>query len=367
MTMSSRCCTLASIALLTASGALYAQNATVVYLDTGGAVREAADVVIVQDSLRGVRGRRQAAQLTWAPDRVQSIKWRQGPAAYKRGINAFEDGEFATAARSLAESLEGNIDQYKWLPVYANAYLGRAHARLGEAEAALAALEKALAADPESRFVPDIYELQAELFMNAGNTAKARAALEKMREATRGLDASYGIRADIGLARVEIRGGDARKAINSLQGLLPKVSSEPRLMNLVRMEVGNAYVKLGEFAQAESNFRGILDSKASSDPEVLSGASNGLGDAQFEQDLFSEAVESYSRTFAWFHDRPDLRAQVGWALYRCGLALESKAGLQTDAAERDLSLRYSRRLLSRAAREYRDTRGGGEAARKLGR
>jgi predicted negative regulator of RcsB-dependent stress response len=358
---------LSSVPVLLLSGVLLAQSATVVHLDRSGNIKEDADVVVSQDSVKGVTGRRGSAQLNWAPGRVVSIKWRQAPSAYKKGVNAYEDGDYLAAARLLQEALAGPAESYKWLPVYANYYLGKSFARgAGTPDEALAALGKALAADAQSRFVPDIYELQAELFLSSGEGAKAKAALQKMKDVTASLDSSYALRADMGLARVEVRTGDARAGLTSLMGLLSKANGDPQITNLIRMEMGNAQVKLREFAQAEASFRNILDSKMVSDPDVLAGVCNGLGDCLFEQDRFREAADTYSRTYAWFFDRADQRAQVGWALYRGALALESQAGKETDANQRELDAKYSKRLLRRAAREFRDTRGGTEAARKLG-
>jgi predicted negative regulator of RcsB-dependent stress response len=361
--------TLRVLPVLLLSGALFAQSATVVVLDHAGNTKEEADVVVTQDSLKGVTGRRASAQLNWSPGKVVAIKWRQAPASYKKGMNAFDDGDYAAAARNLNETLEAGTDAHKWMPVYVNYFLGRALARgAGNSpEAALAALGKALTADPNSRFVPDIYELQAELYATSGDSAKAKAALQKMKEVTVGLDPSYGMRADLGLARAEVRSGDARAGLNALTSLLTKASSDPHLSNLIRMETGNAQVKLKEFSHAEASFRGILDSKMVSNPDVLAGASNGLGDCLFAQDRFREAADSYSKTFAWFYERNAQKDQVGWALYRCALAFEAYSGKETDTEKKEQAAKYSKRLLNKAVKEFRDTHGGHEAAVKLGR
>ena len=357
---------LALVLALLLSGSLLAQKATVRYLDRAGDEKEDKDVIVQQDSLSGVTGRRGAARMSWPMDKVLEIRWNSAPNSYKKGMNALMDGDFMGAERNLEEALGGSIDRYKWMPVYGNFYLAKAQAGLGRAQEALDSVAKALSAGPKSRLVPDMLELKADMHLTQGDTKNALTALKEMKKLSAGLDASYGVRADLGLARVEIRGGNPTKGLETLSALLSKVTGDEKTSNLVRMEMGNAYVQLGQFGRAEANFRGILDSKRTQDPDVLAGACNGLGDSLFEQKKYSEAAEQYSKTFAWFIDRSNLYRNVGWAMYRAGLAWELASGEEQNPEIRDRYIKYSKRLFRRVAKEFRETRGGTEAAKKLG-
>ena len=109
----------------------------------------------------------------------------------------------------------------------------------------------------------------------------------------------------------------------------------------------------------------ILKSKRVKSPAVIAGAANGLGDAQFEQQKFKDAMWTYSRTYSLFIDRDDLVRQVGWALYRGGESFHLHAG-KVAGDDRKKFQRYGTRVLRRAATDFRTTPGGKAARKKLG-
>ncbi len=353
--------------LLGMSQLVVAQGEATVISDRRGRVDETKGVRITQDSYERVEGKLGGAGRTWKPHEVIEIRWTRAPSDYKKGMNLYRDGEFRQAAQMIKAAIESK-GRYPWLPVYGNFYLGRSAARAGFASEAIAAFENVIKADPKHRFVPDAYVELARLHSRPGagaNGAKAaKAALEKVASMAGKLDQSYRTKVDLGLARLEVNGGDAAKGLKALEGLERKTRDEA-LLNLIAMEKGQALVRMKQYDKAERAFDRILKSKKIQDPEVIAGAANGLGDCQFEQKKFDQAMWSYSRTYALFMDRDTLARQVGWALYRGGEAFMMQAG-KASGDERKKLQRYGKRVLNRAAREFRNTRGGKMARQKLG-
>lgn len=355
-------------ALVLSALPMIAQSATVVEVRANGDLKENADVRITADAYTGVTGKRGASRLRWDAHKVAEINWKVAPDAYKQGINAYRDGSYVKAAQSLLTALE-KPGSYTWLPVYANYYIGRSLSRTGHLAQAIEHLDKVLAADKTHRFVPEVYVLLADIHLRPGapgGTKAARAALMKLKSvaASMGRGNGYDIKAELGLARLEVVAGDAKKGLDMLLALERKTRDES-LLNLIAMVKGQAYVKQSDFSKAEAAFNRILKSKKVKNPEVIAGAANGLGDAQYKQQKYKDAMWTYSRTYALFIDREDLAREVGHALYYGGESFHLHAG-KVSGDERKKYQRYGTRVLQKAARDFRNTAGGRLARKKLG-
>jgi tetratricopeptide (TPR) repeat protein len=347
---------------------LAAQQATVVIDRGNGDIREETDIRVSKDSYSGVEGKKGAAQLSWRAKQVIAIRWNVAPDAYKKAMNLFEDGAYEKAAEMFEEALAGP-GKYEWVPAYGNYHLGRSLARIGDAEGALKAFQNLEKAAPDHRFVPEAWSEMADIHLSRSEGANPKAAqevLNKLKSVAGKLDESYAVQADLGLARVQTLTGNPQGAIQALDQLASRAQRDPRLQTLVAMERGRAHVALKQYDQAERYFKNILESKTIRDAEVIAGAANGLGDSQFEQQKYGDAMWSYSRTYALFHERDSLRQQVGWALYRGGEAFNLQAGLSQDPEERSRLQSYATRVRRRAATQFKETAGGQEARRALG-
>lgn len=356
------------VALALSAFPALAQIATVVEERPGGDLRDNTDIRIIKDAYTGVEGKRGASQLRWKANKVVEINWKVAPEAYKVGLNHYRDGSFVKAAQELLGALE-KPGSYKWLPVYANYYIGRSLSRTGHLGQAIEHLNKVIEADKNHRFVPETYVLLADIHLRPGapgGAKAARAALMKLKPiaSALGRDSSYGIKVDLGLARLEVEAGDASKGLTMLTTLERKTREEG-LLNLIAMVKGKAYVKMKDFSKAETAFNRILKSKKVKNAEVIAGAANGLGDAQYEQQKYKDAMWTYSRTYSLFLDREDLVREVGWALYRGGEAFQLHAG-KVSGDDRKKFQRYGSRVLRKAATDFRTTRGGKLARQKLG-
>ncbi|MAG57155.1 MAG: hypothetical protein CMJ83_12750 [Planctomycetes bacterium] len=359
------------LVLVALSATLSAQQATVI-VGKNGTEKEERNIRITKDSYTGVTGKRSSASFSWKPAQVKRIEWRVAPENYKKGMSAYRDGAYEKAAQLFTEVLK-KPDNYPWLPVYGNFHLARSLARIGYAQNALDAYAAVLKADSKHRFVPDVYAERADILLSpAGgrNLGLARAEFKKLDGIARTIDGrlsddSYLIKSELGVARILIETKKAPEAISILDGLAKRARGRKGLLNLISMVKGRALVSLGQFNNAEKSFKAILDDKSITSPEVIAGAANGLGDCEFEQDKFEKAMWTYSRTYALFHDRDDLKRQVAWALYRGGMAFRRQAGkLQGD--DRKKLYRYGTKTLRRAAKEFKGTNGGRKAAETLG-
>lgn len=351
-------------AFVAATAVSFAQEATVITVRSGE-LREQPGIRITKDQYDGIEGRKGAGRMSWRWHQVVEIKWKVAPEAYKKGMNLYRDGEYTQAAQELQAALQ-KPGQYKWLPAYANYYLARSAARAGFPKEAIAAFETLVRENPNHRFVPNAHLELAEIHLRPGSTGPkaAKASLQRAAAIAKGLDESYRIQVDLGLARLEVKTGDPIKGLNMLEALERRTRDES-LLNLIAMEKGQAYVKLKQYPKAEKSFKRILDSKKIKDAEVIAGAANGLGDCQFEQQKYDLAMWSYSRTYALFIDRASLANEVGWALYRGGEAFHLHAG-KVSGDERKKLQRYGNRVLRRAATDFRGTLGGRKARQKLG-
>jgi len=354
-------------ALILSAAPSMAQSATVVEERASGELKETTGVRITKDSYTGVEGRKGPGRLSWKAYRIAEINWKVAPEAYKVGMNFYRDGSYQNAATNLLAALE-KPGSYTWLPAYANFYIAQSLSRVGYLKQAVEHLDKLIAADAQHRFVPEAYVLLADIHLRAGGAGPkaARAALMKLKPiaTAMGSDSGYSVQVELGLARLEVQAGDAKKGLGMLTTLERKTRDEG-LLNLIAMAKGQALVKLKDFSKAEKAFGKILKSKRVKNPAVIAGAANGLGDAQFEQQKFKDAMWTYSRTYSLFIDRDDLVRQVGWALYRGGESFHLHAG-KVAGDDRKKFQRYGTRVLRRAATDFRTTPGGKAARKKLG-
>lgn len=358
------------LTLVIAPAPLFAQRATIRHISGGRAEeRSEAEMIITaetwKEGLTARKAGRAGSRMNLKASEVVRVDWDQAPKAYQKAMNTFDDGDYAKAA-GLFEEAAAAGGSYDWLKIYCAYYRGASLARIGAAAEAIEAFKKVIDIDRNHRFVPDCYDKIADLAMRPGGpgASVARDALTKLQGL--GIGGDYDLRVTLGLARIELREGDPRKAQDQLRGLLTQASSAPAVQQLVRLELGNVEVRLGNHAAAASAFKDILDAKAGISDLVRAGATNGLGDALFAQQKWQEAFDAYSKTFVWFISQDALRAQVGHALYQGGVALQNLSGTQ-QGEEKAATGKNAGRLLNRAAKDFGDTRGGQAARKALGR
>jgi TolA-binding protein len=174
----------------------------------------------------------------------------------------------------------------------------------------------------------------------------------------------YELLAQLGLARIEVRAGDPAQAREMLNRIVTSGDRYPKIANLARLELGQVLVKEKNYSEAETYFENILKG-TKDDPDVIAGASNGLGDCQYAQGKYDEAMYTYSRTYALFLDRADQALRVAHALYYGGRSFRLQAGKESDPAEKARLQKYGTLVMRRAARDFGGTEAGQMAQKEL--
>jgi len=290
---------------------------------------------------------------------------------------AHTNGSAATPESPADAGLAWRVgaSRYDWLPAYGNWYLGESLRRLGALDQAEEALGKVVTAVPDGRFVPEAHVALAETALARGSSgaAAARRHYEKLQELGKSgdLPERYEHLAALGLATIDARFGSASRGIDRLKVVLQETDGrDARVANLARLEIGRTYVRQKRFDEAQAYFERIQDQidKADPNPVLIAGAANGLADSQFQQGEFDDAALTYSKVYALFYDRPDLRDDVAHALFQGGLAFDRLAGDRERSEEqRSVFRRRARILWNRAFSEFKGTRGAALAKRELGR
>ena len=349
---------------------LPAQNATIVVL-RGGRTEEVTDHRVTQDSYKGVVAKKGVATRSWKIDEILEIRYEGPPELYKKGIAAYKAGDYEAAASDLKQLLDdGPSDD--WVIIYGHYYYGQALRRLGYVNDALAAFEALLVKDPESRFVPDVRLAIADLAMlrGAGGAGEARKQLQLLETLAKNgeLPKRYAFLAQLGAASLEARFGDADKGLKQLETLLAEATGEKVVANMIRLEIGQVFIRKREFQRASQYYEQILANVDMSNPnlEILAGASNGLGDCEFEQGQYQKALKTYSRVYSLFLDRADLREKVAHALFYGGKSYELQSGRE-EGDQKKVYEKRGRYLMKKAAREFQGTAGGEAAKREIGR
>ena len=344
-----------------------AQSAKIIQARSSGDNKIYEDVRITQDDLRGVKGRESRVGLSFKPEEIVSLEYHQQPEEYRKGRAAYGDGDYKNAAENLLAALE-QAERYKWIPVYANWYLAESLRQLGAREQALEAYEAMLKANPIARQAPDAYVHMAEIYMSLGakGVTPARTALKRLEDMVKRekLGERYSLLAELGLARIEVRAGDPSRAREMLNRIVTAGDRYPKIANLARLELGQLLVKEKKYSEAETFFENILKT-TKDDPDVIAGAGNGLGDCQYAQGHYAEAMYTYSRTYALFLDRVDQASRVAHALYYGGRSFRLQAGKETDPAEKSRLEKYGTHVMRRAARDFGGTTAGQMAQKEL--
>lgn len=365
----------ACLSLLLLPALAAAQTASVTVRRPGSGERETfQNVRITSDGLTGVEARKGPQRFTWDPDEILEVSYRGAPEAYSKGLKAFQDGNFETAAAQMQAVLDDGRGE-SWVPAYANWYLARSLQRLGDLEGADSAYQNLIQVAPRSRFVPSAYQALARNAMARGETGAgaARRHYQSLRDLAEEADLPDRFKqmAQLGLATVTARFGSTSKGVQELRSVLQEAEGRyPDLANRARLEIGRTYIRQGNFKEAETFFKRIQDQLSQDDPDpmLVAGASNGLGDSQRQQGRFMEAARSYSKVYALFLDRSDLRGQVAHALYWGGYCFDQAAASKdiTSADKRSKLRRRAKILWWRAAREFQGTRGSQLARERLG-
>lgn len=350
-----------ALLLLLDAYALAQGQANIRYL-AGGRERYEEKVNVTEETYSKVTARRGPTRISVKPEDLISIEYTRGPGDFAKGRTAFNDGDYLKAVDFLTKARESRSRE-KWLPVYLHWYLGRAQALAGDIDSGIATLSEIPKLSRNHRLVPEVFSTLAEYHTNRGSAKDARAALNRLKGLR--LGGAWDVEVTIGEARVDLKSGDANKALQSLRAVETSSSTMPAVSQKVRLLTGQAHFALKDYVRAEAAFVGILESKASITPEARAGACNGLGDCQMALRKFEDAFKSYSRTFVWFKEYDTLRSEVAHALFNGGKALQQWSE-SLEGENKKTAYNRGKKLFRIAAQEFGGTAGAAAARKALG-
>lgn len=352
-----------SLLLAGFSGFLAAQAADVTLRD--GRTVEA--VRILRDDPSGVEAREGVATHVWPAEEIGHVSYRVAPEAWKKAWSHWSAGAFAEAAPLFAEAAT-RVAQYPWIPAYAGFHRAESLRRSGASYAdTRAAFEAVAALDPPPRFAPEALLALVRLHRargadGAAEARKALARLDRLAESVK-LPGRILLHARVIGAALDAP-ADPRKAAAVLAELAPRGRDAPDVAAALGLELGRVHELLGQAADAERRYREALAGPA----ETSAPAANALGDLLVHAGRPGEALLIYSRTYVLHENRAELREDVGHALHAGAGAFAAEAARIRAADPRKAARHEERagRLLRKAAKEFADTAGGGQARRELG-
>jgi tetratricopeptide (TPR) repeat protein len=248
------------------------------------------------------------------------------PGGWKEAMNALASGDYASAARGFQSfGAEARINQVVRQKAYLNAARSvAATGKAADAESAYAALLKAF---PNTFYVTHVDNELSEMFMDAGEEAKARAAAEALLKRP-GVSEADTLKAKFLLTTIDFRKAVKDKDQAGIQKVLDQFKSmaqatagkkeQAGVSALARIGMGNCMLELGNAKEAKGLFEEI--SATAKEIPVCAAAFNGLGECWFRQNDkqgWEEARRCFLRTIVLYTDGtpPD---QVAKALYFAG-------------------------------------------------
>jgi tetratricopeptide (TPR) repeat protein len=249
------------------------------------------------------------------------------PGSWKEAMNAMASGAYGDAAEAF-RAIGAEARVHPVIRQKALLFVGRAFAawgKPGEAEAAYEALFKAF---PKTFYTIAVWKDRSQMWMDANDEAKARAAADTLLKLPGVSDAD---KLESGFLLVTI---DFRKATTAgdkagIQSCLDKFkalaqqtkgSKEQAGVNaLAKIGVGNCLLELGNAGEAKAIFEEITQAKGN-EKAVDAAAFNGLGECFFRMNTkegFVEARRCFLRTSLLYTEGTSAD-QIARALYFAG-------------------------------------------------
>jgi len=181
----------------------------------------------------------------------------------------------------------------------------------------------------------------AEIYLGQNQFELARSECRRVIDAKP--DAAVASQANLILATALVRLNKSQEAKGSLSTITSTYRTSPTYHDALFL-LASIHRDLGEFSDAESAWRGIVNDSLRASPHIRQSALSELGNTAFAAARYDDAVRHYERATV-------LRgARTGDAFYRAGLAAErarqyAKASANYLKAERDTTARIDRRAL----------------------
>lgn len=267
---------------------------------------------------------------------------------YADALELMKDGEFRRAMDRFEAALRDkeltSEARYAWATQHGLWNVLQCAASLGDLDAIVATADRLFAAVPDSFFYPHALLKKAEALQDKNDAKGAEAAFKQLQSdvAAKGLHEEWARKAELGLVLLDRSLAPADKQ-RKLEGIAEKNKSSPEFADVAsraRVEVGNAMVEAGQYKDAQSRFRTIIDG-GTTDGTILAGAYSGLADCAFNlgvqaqsdpkaaNPLFEDAALNFLRVAATY---PEAYRLAPRAMCFAGLAMNNM-GKRPDALQ----------------------------------
>jgi tetratricopeptide (TPR) repeat protein len=216
--------------------------------------------------------------------------------------------------------------------------------RAGERKKALETYDKLATDLPQSRYAALAILEKGRGLAFSSDAKGARAAFLKLKE----MGERWSLMADLQVQILD-EAANPTAALETYKKISTQAGKYPDVANLAKLQIGRGMFAAKQYAEAEANFRSILDNRAASTRDIQAGAWNGLGASLAAKDKATaddlrKSLFAHLRVITQFDDIIDEQPE---ALYRAGKTFLKVPS--TDAAAR------SKQLLGRCQKEFAGT------------
>jgi len=274
-----------------------------IYLTDG---KTLSDVDVTEETMAEVTYKSDRKTATVASDRVLSITYSEKPQLVDQGDAAMAGDLFVDAEAYLFNFLDGVKERvpskHKWSRAYAYYRLVIVYGVMGEVGDLASTADEMVTLEPDSRYLPIVLAMKAQVLADSGDKAKAISALgdlEKLAKA-RGLGDRWKLEVELGkILYGPLTGGAQRKKLEDISGRAG--AAQPIVRNKAEASIGASFLAEGKLKEAEGILTAVVaDPKA--DDRTLAAAYAGVGQCLFRRGeaasdpaLLSAALKAYMR------------------------------------------------------------------------
>lgn len=211
----------------------------------------------------------------------------------------------------------------------------------GDLKKASESFKKLLADYPDSRFIRDIYPAMVECAMFSNDLAGALGVIKEALAKAKDLGMSDEFTGDMRLKEARIY--EVQKQDGPAQGVYNGLTSHKttRIAFAAQVGLGRCLFRAKDIEKAKSTFQRVVDACDNTQPMILSGAYNGLGDYYYQTSkdnaaLVKEALLCYLRSVTLYQPGAnDLTDNQEYALCYAANCFRRLSDLETDEAKKD--------------------------------
>ncbi|MBI2920459.1 MAG: tetratricopeptide repeat protein [Planctomycetes bacterium] len=223
----------------------------------------------------------------------------------------------------------------------------------GDLKKAVESFKKLLTEYPDSKFIRDIYPAMVECAMFSNDLNGSLAVIKESLSKAKDLGMSDEFMGDMRLKEARIY--ELQKQDGPAQGVYNGLTSHKtqRIAFAAQVGLGRCLFRAKDIEKAKSTFQRVVDACDNTQPMILSGAYNGLGDYYYQTSkddpkVVKEALLCYLRSVTlYLPGANDLTDNQEYALCYAANCFRRLSDLETDEAKKDKLMNEHFRLAGR--------------------